>query len=56
MVNASGPGPLFQHLADVNASGGAPDNADVLYLANYYFGMGPAPVGDWTLPDICPAP
>jgi hypothetical protein len=56
MVNASGPGPLFQHLADVDASGGAPDNADVLYLANYYFGVGPAPVGDWVLPDICPAP
>jgi len=54
MVNAGGPGPLFQHLADVNASGGAPDNADVLYLANYYFCSGPAPVGDWTLPNICP--
>jgi hypothetical protein len=53
MVNAGGPGPLFQHLADVNATGGAPDNADVLYLANYYFCLGPAPVGDWVLPNIC---
>jgi hypothetical protein len=53
MLHASGPGPLFEHLADVDASG-AVDNADVLYLANYYFCLGPAPVGDWVLPDICP--
>ncbi len=54
MVNAGGPGPLFLHLADVDASGGAPNAADVLYLANFYFCSGPAPAGDWVLPDICP--
>jgi hypothetical protein len=54
MVNAGGAGPLFQHMADVDASGGAPDNADVAYLANYYFCNGPAPSGDWAMPDICP--
>jgi hypothetical protein len=53
MVNAAGPGPMFYHLADVNADG-VVDNADVLYLANYYFCLGPAPVGDWALPNICP--
>ena len=54
MVNAGGPGPRFQHMADVDASGGAPDNADVQYLANYYFCAGPAPSGDWAMPNICP--
>jgi hypothetical protein len=55
MLNSSGPGPLFEHLADVNADGGV-NNADVSYLANFWFCMGAAPVGDWTLPVICPAP
>ncbi len=56
MVNSGGPGPLFQHLADVDASGGDPNNADVQYLANYYFCVpgAQAPVGDWVLLDICP--
>jgi hypothetical protein len=52
MVAGTGPGPLFEHLADVDASG-AVNNADVLYMANYYFCNGPAPVGDWTLPNLC---
>jgi hypothetical protein len=52
MVNAGGPGPLFQHLADVN-NDSAVDDGDVLYLANFYFCSGPAPVGDWVLPDLC---
>jgi hypothetical protein len=46
---------VFAHLADVNASGGAPDAADVVYLANYWFCQGPGPVGAWVLPTaICP--
>jgi len=53
-ANATGNGPKFKHLADVNNSGGAPDVADVIYLANYWFCSGPAPVGDWALPTICP--
>jgi hypothetical protein len=53
MVNASGPGPLFEHLADVNNDDNV-DNGDVLYLANFYFCVGPAPVGAWKLPNICP--
>jgi hypothetical protein len=53
MVNAGGPGPLFEHLADVNADG-VVDNGDVLYLANFCFCVGPAPLGVWALPDICP--
>jgi hypothetical protein len=53
MINAGGPGPLFLHLADVNADGNV-DNADVTYLATYYFCQGPAPVGAWALPNICP--
>jgi hypothetical protein len=53
-VNSAGNGPKFKHLADVNNSGGAPDMADVIYLANYWFCSGPAPVGDWALPTICP--
>ncbi|MDD4051443.1 MAG: PQQ-binding-like beta-propeller repeat protein, partial [candidate division Zixibacteria bacterium] len=53
LVNASGNGPKFQHLADVNNDGGV-DNADVLYMANYWFCAGPAPVGSWVLPIPCP--
>jgi hypothetical protein len=53
-VNGVGHGPKFKHLADVNNSGAAPDVNDVLYLANYWFCSGPAPVGDWALPTICP--
>jgi hypothetical protein len=53
MVNNGGAGPLFLHMADVNADGNV-DNGDVLYLANYYFCLGDAPVGDWAMPDICP--
>ncbi|MEZ5360136.1 MAG: dockerin type I domain-containing protein [Candidatus Zixiibacteriota bacterium] len=54
-VNGTALGPKFLHLADVDASGTV-DLGDVLYLANYCFCAGPAPVGEWTLPDICPAP
>ena len=53
MVNNGGPGPLFLHLADVNADG-ATDNADVLYMYNFCFCVGPAPVDGWALPNICP--
>jgi hypothetical protein len=53
MVNAGGNGPKFQHLADVNNDGGV-SNADVLYLANFWFCAGPAPVGSWVLPIPCP--
>lgn len=53
MLHASGNGPLFQHLADVN-NDSAVDDGDVLYLANYWFCAGPAPIGDWVLPLICP--
>jgi hypothetical protein len=53
MVNGSGNGPLFEHLADVNADG-AVDNGDVLYMFNFHFCAGPAPLGTWALPDICP--
>lgn len=46
---------VFAHLADVNASGGAPDAADTIYLANFWFCQGPGPVGAWVLPTaICP--
>ncbi len=49
-VNYGGPGPIpFVHLGDVNASGGAPDMADVTYLVNYYFSCGACPLGAWTL-------
>jgi hypothetical protein len=49
-VNYGGPGPIpFVHQGDVNASGGAPDAADVTYLVNYYFQCGPCPLGAWTL-------
>jgi hypothetical protein len=53
MVNAGGPGPLFQHQADVNGDG-VVDNADVLYLFLYVMCDGPPPVGQWVLPNICP--
>jgi len=53
MVNSSGPGPLFKHLADVNDDGSV-DNADIAYLADFYFCFGPPPAGDWTFPDIYP--
>jgi outer membrane protein assembly factor BamB len=53
MVNAAGQGPLFEHLADVN-NDSAVNNGDVTYLANYWFCVGPAPIGDWVLPNICP--
>jgi hypothetical protein len=45
--------PLFEHLADVN-NDGVINLADVIYLADYVFCVGPAPVGDWVLPDINP--
>jgi hypothetical protein len=49
-VNASGPGPIpFQHLGDVDASGGDATQADVVYLFDYYFNYGPCPAGDWLL-------
>ncbi len=51
LLNAGGDGPLFEHLADVDNSG-ALDNADFVYLVDYWFGTGPAPVGEWTLPEI----
>ncbi len=54
-VGGTALGPKFLHLADVDASG-VVDLADVLYLANYCFCAGDAPVGEWTLPDICPVP
>ena len=49
-VNASGPGPIpFQHLGDVDASGGDATQADVVYLFDYYFNYGPCPDGDWLI-------
>jgi outer membrane protein assembly factor BamB len=45
--------PLFQSTADVNCDG-ALDAADALYLGNYYFCVGPAPVDCWALTNICP--
>ncbi|MBI5267000.1 MAG: hypothetical protein HY851_07180, partial [candidate division Zixibacteria bacterium] len=49
-VNFGGPGAIpFEHLGDVNASGGAPDQADVDFLINFYFGCGPCPAGAWTM-------
>ncbi|MCK5125656.1 MAG: PQQ-binding-like beta-propeller repeat protein [candidate division Zixibacteria bacterium] len=54
-VGGTALGPKFMHLADVDASG-AVDLGDVLYLANFCFCSGAAPVGEWVLPDICPAP
>jgi hypothetical protein len=53
MVNMGGPGPVFDHSADVNCDG-VQDNADVLYLLNYHFCAGPAPCCEWALPEICP--
>jgi len=48
-VNFAGPGAIpFEHLGDVNASGGI-DQADVDYLIAYYFSCGPCPLGDWTM-------
>jgi hypothetical protein len=52
LLYAGGDGPLFEHLADVNNSGGVDDD-DLVYLVDYWFGTGPAPVGDWVLPEIC---
>jgi hypothetical protein len=54
LVDGTGDGPLFQHLVDVNASGGVPDAGDVQYLADYWFNVGPAPIGDWVLPTVIP--
>jgi hypothetical protein len=55
LVNGDpGPTPLFEHLADVDNSGGAPNLADAQYLSDYHFCQGPAPVGGWVLPNICP--
>ncbi len=49
-VNYGGPGAIpFVHMGDVDASGGAPNQADVTYLVNYYFSCGPCPVGAWVL-------
>ena len=44
----NGPYP-FKHLGDVDASGGAPNAADVTFLMNYYFNFGECPRGAWTL-------
>jgi hypothetical protein len=55
LVNGGGNGPLFESMADVNGDG-VVDNADVIYLANYLFCQGPAPTGNWVLPNICPPP
>ncbi len=42
-----GPGGVpFAHLLDVNADGNV-DNADALYMIDFYFNGGPCPVGDW---------
>jgi hypothetical protein len=49
-VNFAGPGAIpFAHLGDVDASGGAPNQADVNYLINFYFSCGPCPAGAWTM-------
>jgi len=49
-VNFGGPGAIpFAHLADVNASGGTANQADVDYLVNFYFNCGPCPAGAWTM-------
>jgi hypothetical protein len=51
LLYASGDGPLFEHLADVDGSG-VLDGGDMTYFVNYWFGTGPAPVGDWVLPEV----
>jgi hypothetical protein len=53
MLYNGGPGPLFEHTADVNGDG-VIDGADVLYLANYAFCLGDPPVQVNVLPNICP--
>jgi hypothetical protein len=41
-------GPIpFQHVGDVNVSGGAPTIDDVNYLVNYYFFYGPCPMSEF---------
>jgi len=45
-VNFAGPGAVpFAHLGDVDASGGAPDIADVQFLVDFYFNYGPCALG-----------
>jgi hypothetical protein len=49
-VNFAGPGAIpFAHLGDVNASGGAPDIADVQFLVDFYFNYGPCALGAFVL-------
>jgi hypothetical protein len=55
IIDGTVPPLKYRHLTDVNADG-TTDLADVVYLADYHFNQGPAPVGEWTLPDICPQP
>jgi hypothetical protein len=45
--------PLFENMSDVNADG-VVDIVDVAYMYDYCFCVGPAPVGAWALPNICP--
>jgi hypothetical protein len=51
LLYSGGDGPLFEHLADVDGSGGV-DGGDMTYFVNYWFGTGPAPVGKWELPEV----
>ena len=53
--HAGGDGPLFEHLADVDDNGVVED-ADLVYMVEYWFGAGPAPVGAWVLPETGPIP
>jgi hypothetical protein len=48
-----GPGSWFWHTMDVNGDGDV-NGDDIVYLANYYWCLGPPPVCQWVLPDICP--
>ena len=50
LLHAGGDGPLFEHLADVDADDDVNDG-DLLYMVDYWFGTGPAPVGAWVLPE-----
>jgi hypothetical protein len=55
LLYSGGDGPLFEHLADVDNTG-VVDGADLVYMVDYWFGTGPAPVGDWVLPETGPTP
>ncbi|MCP4703547.1 MAG: hypothetical protein GY865_02975, partial [candidate division Zixibacteria bacterium] len=49
-VHGGGNGPFpFKHLGDVNNDGDV-DNLDITYMIDWYFNMGPNPLGDWALP------